>query len=385
MTVDKKNGDPNIIEACVHKPVSGLELGLAFHCDQGQLRIRTVSGGGLLRDISVLQDGDYVESVSVLQDGDYVGSINSIQVQSLDATAANDVIRSCVGLMSIRVKRENTPEVSLGDVVVPGQMSHTLYDENVIAADELDVMESGDWINNAARRLPRPRFISVAVHKATVETGISFINPTGNELIISSIENQSWLRRTPLKVGQVVHSINGTRTNDLPGPVAMNLLMSQSSKIRICAEDPKGEVSYAVAMVFKPTPRAPLGLLFRSIERRLTLFHVSSDGLFANSVLHESDKVIAINRVPCEDLPSNEALQITHRNSVSVTILVRLDPSNSIVLSRQEGKRHHREIVIPAAEPRRFVQIGCGSPCYWVCILVFCVTVFLLGRLLLKR
>jgi len=325
MMVETNNGDSNIVEACVYKSTAEQKLGITFLNNRGQLRILEVDRSGLLGGMSILHSGDCMESINSLQ--------------SLDANAAHDLLTSCVGRVSLRIKRENISEVSLRDATLSDDGSCTMHSENVIAADELELMESGDWIpDDDASRLPRPRFISVAVYEPTSETrhGIMFANPTGTKLIISRIENQSLLDRTPLKADYVVHSINGTKTKDLPVSVVVDTFRSVPDKIHVCAEDPMGEVSHAVATVVKPTPQAKLGISFGLTEGQLMVHDIGTDGLFANSVLNSNDKVIAINRIPCENMQLREAVRITQGNLASVTILVRRHPSNGIVVSREK-------------------------------------------------
>jgi len=333
IVVETKNGDTNIVEACVYKATAESKLGISFQNDQqGQLRILNVTGDGLLGETSVLRADDYVES------------INGIPAQSMDAASADEFVTSLVGMVSVRTKKANTTKVSMHNVMTAGQMSNEIRHDNVVAADELDVMESGDFLPDDDRVLPRPRFISVTVHKPTIETrlGISFRNPTGDALIISNIGDQSLLSKTPLKAGCIVYSINGIPTLLYTGSQALDVIKGLSGTIRVCAEDRTGDVSHAMAMVFKPTPRAPLGLTFRLRGGRLSLHRITSDGLFANSVLNEGDQVISINKIRCDHIPAAEAIEITQRNPKSVTVLVRLSPNNVIVVSHR--KAHQGEV-----------------------------------------
>lgn len=328
MIIDTKNGrDSNIVEACVSKSTAGLKLGLTLYNDKGRLRIRRVTGRGLLGAFSVLEDGDFVES------------INGTEAQNMDATTAHDVLNNAVGLVSIRTKKSDTTRISLRDVMMSAQLSSRRYSEHVIAADELDIMESGNFlVEDDVGDLPRPRFISVTAQKPTVDTkmGISFANPTGNKLILLNIAPQGLLGKSPLKAGCILHSINGISTQRYSKSEVTDLVRTLSGAIEILAEDPMGVTSHAVAMIFKPTPRAKVYLSFRSSTeggRNLVLSRIGSESLFNNSVLNVDDKIIAINKIPCEHVQPSEAVEFTQRNPESVTILVRIGPKNGIVLS----------------------------------------------------
>jgi len=96
MVVDTKNGsDPNTVEACVYKFEAGLKLGLSLYNDQGRLRIRSITGHGLLGGLSVLQADDFVER------------INSTEAQYMDAAAAHELLDRTVGLVSVRTKKSD--------------------------------------------------------------------------------------------------------------------------------------------------------------------------------------------------------------------------------------------------------------------------------------
>jgi hypothetical protein len=209
----------------------------------------------------------------------------------------------------------------------------------MIAADELDIIESGRLIPEDSEYFARPGFISVSVQKPNVDIriGITFANPSGQELIISNIVPQGLLYKSPLMPGHVVHSINGIPCLLYSKQQAAALVKSRVGAIRLIAQDRSGEASYAVAMVFKPTPRSVLGFAFRSTAGSLCLAHIRPNSLFSGSVLNEGDKVIAINKIPCEHMEPSEAVAVTQKHSESVTILVRLHRANVVVLSHHVG------------------------------------------------
>jgi len=326
MVIETENGDSNLVEACVYKSTAEQKLGVSFRSIQGQLCIGSVFSGRLLGDMSVLKNGDYVES------------INSTPAQAFDRTEAKDLINGLVGWVSIRTKKENMTLLSMRDIMLSTQMSCRNFSQNLISAEEVEEFELGSLIPDDAWHFPRPRFISVSVYKPTANTrlGVTFANMTGNDLMIADIGHGSLLCNTPLKAGCILYSVNGIPTKGFTRMEAKHLVTGLSGEIRICAEDRTGEGSYAIAMVTKPTPRSPLGLRFQSVGGgTLSISHIKSDGLFADSILNDGDKVIAINMVGAEFLQIRDAVQITQRNPDSATILVRCDPFKSVVLSHQ--------------------------------------------------
>jgi predicted metalloprotease with PDZ domain len=90
-------------------------------------------------------------------------------------------------------------------------------------------------------------------------------------------------------------------------------------------------------MVFTPTPGSVLGSSFCSTAGSLCLAKIRPNSLFSGAVLNEGDKVIAINKLPCEHMGPSEAVAVTQKDSESVAILVRRHRANVVVLSHQAG------------------------------------------------
>jgi len=326
MYVTTKNGDSNIAEAYVYKSRAEEKLGLALYNELGRLRVQRVYPNGLLGEMSALQTDEYMES------------INSIPVQLMDVAAAMKLIDDCVGPVVLRTNKENMTVLSLRDIMISAQLSSRRYSQNFIEADELDVMESGHFVPTSEDNLPHPGFISVTIRKQTMDTeiGISFRRLGGCNLSILQIVKPGLLCDSPLKPGFLLHSINCIPTLHYTPEEAMNLINSLSGEIRLLAEDRLGDVGYAVAMVSKPSPRTDLGMTFDPSGSPLEIMFVDSDGLFESSILNTGDRVIAINNIPCENMLPREAVQITTRNKVHVTILVRLFRTNVIVMSHRK-------------------------------------------------
>jgi len=238
------------------------------------------------------------------------------------------------------------------------QLSSQRLSEHVVAADELDVMESGDLLlEENVGDLPRPRFISVTVHKPAVDTklGLSFANPTGSQLILSKIQPHSLLARSPLRAGCLLHSINGISIQNYTRFGVTDLVRTLAGTIQIVAENRMGDGSCALAMAFKSTPRAKLHITFHLGEGgALALSKIGPDSFFNNSVLNVNDKIIAINKIPCHHVQPQEAVEITQRNPESVTILVRVGPRNGIVLS-------HGKAAVPGTQVNSGEQIIIGE------------------------
>jgi len=361
MVVNTKNGsDPNTVEACVYKSEAGLKLGLSFYNDQGRLRILRITSHGLLGGLSVLQANDFVER------------INSTEAEYMDATAAHELLNRTVGLVSVRTKKSDKRLLSLRDIQMSEQLSSQRLSEHVVAADELDVMESGDlFLEDDVGDLPRPRFISVTVQKPTVDTvlGLSFANPTESQLILSKIQPQGLLARSPLRAGCLLHSINGISIQNYTRFGVTELVRTLAGTIQIVAEDPMGDVTYAVAMAFKSTPRANLYLSFHVAEGgALALSRIGLDSFLNNSVLNVHDKIIAINKIPCDHVQPEEAVEITQRNPESVTILVRVGRKNVIVLSHAKG--------VPVTQDNSCVQREGECVCCKTCL---CISIVFIG------
>jgi predicted metalloprotease with PDZ domain len=134
-------------------------------------------------------------------------------------------------------------------------------------------------------------------------------------------------------------------------------------------------------MVFKPTPRAKLGLTFSRDIGSLSLASVQPNGLFANSIVNTGDKVLAINKIPCEHMQPTEAVAIAQKFSESVTILVRVSRRNGVVLSHKAGSNEAyrfgspQAIQIQADRASRSDSQNCGAAMWFMVVGVLAVVI----------
>ena len=324
--VRTKNGNSNVAEAAVYKSFTEEKVGISFKSDKGRLRISKIDSQGLLGEMAVLQSGDYVET------------INGIDVSEVAPSLALQIVKSTVGMITFRVKHENTCELSVRDVELTNLSSRELSGSIVAMADELanlDYMETGFLCANGSELHIRPGFVSVTVYKPTIDTklGISFRNPEGDQLQISYVATQGLLAKSPLAAGQLIQSISGVRCRRWTKERTLESIKEALGEITFVLRDPAGDFSYAVAMAYKPTPRATLGICFKTMGGPLKVGNINPDGLLSNTVLNCNDTLISINNIPCQCITPLEAVYITQRNPESVVLLTKPHHSNGIVLS----------------------------------------------------
>jgi hypothetical protein len=322
--VRTRNGDSNVAEAAVYKSSVEEKVGISFRNENGRLRVSKINRSGLLGEMSVLNPGDFVET------------INYMDVNEIDAALALQIVRSSLGLVTFRVKNNDTTEVSLRDVMIT-DFSSRRFSGPIVAADELESVEIGSgFMGREHSELQiRPGFISVKVYKPTVDTklGISFMNPDGDQLQVCNVSNNTMMTKCPIAPGMQILSIGNIRCRKWTKKQALDYVKASIGEILFILQNPSGNSSYAMAMAFKPTARSKLGISFKMTGGPLVIGSILPDGLLCNSVVNCDDAVIAINSVPCQHMTPSEAVSITQRNPDSVTLLTRPHRSNGIVMS----------------------------------------------------
>jgi len=334
IVVNNQNGDSNIVDVCVYKPIEAIKIGITFESDCGLLRVHKVNPACLIGEMSAAEVGDFLES------------INSVPVQNVCQTTAHSFIQHTVGLVWLRLKKNQDITVSKQDIVMTNQWNLFRDGENMISAHELDVVKSGESSPLDLHHMSRPRFISACVRKPTFYEGIgiSFENPSRDSLTISQIVKQSPFSNTPLSKGCVVHSVNDIPCLRYNSDEARKLIESLSGLIRIVAQDLYGDASCGVAMAYKPKPSTSLGISISHSDRgTLSVHKIQSDSIFCDSVLNEGDDIIAINHVRCEHMQPKEACALTQRKGDSALILFRVFHNNAIVLSTDQTPKKKKK------------------------------------------
>jgi hypothetical protein len=254
---------------------------------------------------------------------------------------AGDILDFATGMITLRTSTDQPTEVSVRATLeeIESSMMFTVSEDIVATSGETKRWDPESVLTVTKRddssfRI-RPGFISVKVYKPVMETDLefSFVDGVGGQLQIGSVSKHGILRHSPLVPGLIVQSIGHIRCNRWSQHQAVEMVRTVVGELLLILQDPMGDNSHALAMVYKPTPRSKIGLQYKFSADRLRIGGVTSNGLFWDSLLSTEDIVVAINSVPCQHLTPSEAVAITRQIPDTVMVLVKLHRTNCIVLS----------------------------------------------------
>lgn len=126
-------------------------------------------------------------------------------------------------------------------------------------------------------------------------------------------ESNGLLSHAPIKVGDVIKSINNQKCTNLDE--TQQLLKETQGSIALIIETPRGNPALVQVTVTKPTIDTMVGIGFFNIMRRyatslLEINHISPNGLLSHSLLNQGYLVLAINGNPCSHLKAEEAADL---------------------------------------------------------------------------
>lgn len=147
--------------------------------------------------------------------------------------------------------------------------------------------------------------------------GIKLVQSKHGRLIIARIDRESPFNDSPLRVGQVLESINGKECKDYQAFIS--LFDQAVGKVSLSA-------SYFAATVHKPTIDSTVGISLRRVNEKdcIVVHSISEGGLLAGSPLLPGQRVVSIGGVKC---PNNmvEAIGLIKDYVGELTILT-VDP-----------------------------------------------------------
>jgi hypothetical protein len=175
-------------------------------------------------------------------------------------------------------------------------------------------------------------------------------------LKVSQVRNGGLLASSPLAGGFKVLSIDNFCCEDWSSQKALEYLRRIKGEVIIVAQNPDGDPGYVQAMAYKTSPRATVGISFRSSRGYLKIGTISASGIFTNSVLNAGDDVVAINNTPSQHMTSTEAADIVRSATGSITILSKPHQFTGIVLSHLSSRP-----ATDTANPSAFDAVGDNS------------------------
>lgn len=235
----------------------------------------------------------------------------------------------------------------------------------------------------------RAEFLSASVVKETADTrlGVQLSQDDNGEIRISKLPEDGILKDSPLRVGDRVVSINSKSCHDIDRDTAIGMLQQTVGYATIVVHNAGGAANLVETMVMKPTEDAKVGIFLRTNARgSLEVASVSSEGLFARSLLNGGDRVLSINGVPCERLEPETAIGLI-RSAKSVVFLTETQHSTGLVLSACSVP-HGGPLELAATDSRRMYEDDARRiqqhmcVCMWMIILAIGAITLVVGLVL---
>ena len=256
-------------------------------------------------------------SISVEEVGSDCGSLRNIPSATAELVQAVDYdnfLDSSEALNTIRV-------LPLESAHAPSAVAN--HPNNGVAASAEPVPTDVDGPSTAAARsfsplhIPlsrnRAEFVSVSLLRsdASVLLGIKLKRrKLDGQVQISSLSPDGILAQSPLRVDDLLLSINGRSLARQPMTEISDFLHKMTGSLTIVARNVGGDSELVETMIEKPSPDARVGLAMRrSTQGSLDVTKVRPDGLFANSLL-VSSVFLSVSREKCTSLLSTNNFQL---------------------------------------------------------------------------
>lgn len=157
----------------------------------------------------------------------------------------------------------------------------------------------------------RAEFISATVIKETEDTpiGMGLVSEDG-EVLISSIQPETLIAKTPFRVGDRLLSVNNKRCYILDSQEVDEYIANLVGNVTLVVHNGGGDPNMVESMVFRPRNRqCGLGLK-SSGRRRLRISSIDEKGLFVDSLLTVGDPILSINGENCQTCDAHRAKEI---------------------------------------------------------------------------
>jgi hypothetical protein len=219
----------------------------------------------------------------------------------------------------------------------------------------------------------RPKYLSATFVKARPQSkiGVGIKQHQDGSLRISFIRESSLLSSSPLKVGDQILSINTKSCIGMTKAEAIRFLSEASGCVTLVALNPGGDPNHVETMVEKPSDDHPVGLAFRRSGpgTSLVVSKVTTDGLFAHSIVNVGDRVLAINQISCHSLGPHSAIDIVRNSTKQVTLLT---VTTGIVHAAAVGTEAGSDVLSATATADRLL-VGVSSTTYYGLPRHFCI------------
>jgi len=186
----------------------------------------------------------------------------------------------------------------------------------------------------------RPEFVSATFIKKTPDErlGVCLGDDLG-DIYISSLDADSIVHQSPLRVGDKLLSINRKSCLGMSHNDAIDRLQQATETLTIITHNVGGSSKQIETMVEKPTPTTMVGIrLKRNAHGSLVICKIVPTGLFSHSLLNVKDRVLSINGIESRRLDPKSAVKIISNAPRFVTMLTETQRSAGVVVA---ATSHH--------------------------------------------
>ena len=197
----------------------------------------------------------------------------------------------------------------------------------------------------------KPAVICATVYKPTSNANVGItVEKVHNVLKVSSVEDNSLFKQSPLRAGDEVVSVNRVHCELRDVAFVTSLIQRSLSTVFIVARKAGGNPNLVSVMITKPTPLSRVGIGFDNVGHSLRIATIDSSGLFAGTSLGIGDVCVSIEGISCDGLDLISAMNLLKHSRTTVTIVAKKDhpadagPSLISAVATLEEERPNNEV-----------------------------------------
>lgn len=174
----------------------------------------------------------------------------------------------------------------------------------------------------------RPEFLFASSKVSSLDKSGIRLTSRNFGVVIASLEEGSPFHGSNILPGDRIISVNGIACADADVRRVEKLMSASIDNIMsICVHNKHGDPFLVSSSVQKPSPSSKVGVTMKTRMCAIRFSKVSTDGLFAHSLLRPNHRCVKINGVPCHDMNARMAGDLIAQATDRVTIVSK--PQNS--------------------------------------------------------
>lgn len=164
--------------------------------------------------------------------------------------------------------------------------------------------------------------------------GMDLISNENGDVLISRIDPDSLMAKTPFQVGDRLLSVNQKRCYVMDAKDVVQFMATLEGNVTIVVHNDGGDPNLVESMITKPSLDHRCGLGLASTGRlHLKISNIDADGLFFDTLLNVGDPVVSINGEECEICDAQDAGEIIARAGIYITIKARTLLETGVVVA----------------------------------------------------